>query len=358
MSSFIERLIADDFLWSAIVSHIPGRRRQSGTRFINFNCTMCGSRGYGADKRMRCGVKHSASGVGVSCFNCGFKTLWKPGDLLTKSMREFLRSLGVPEDDIKRLNHKAMSYRSLFEKSPEAMALLPDGFTPTFESSRLPEGAKSIDEWSNAACTDPDFIASVEYLFGRGVEIANATHFYWTPIPGRHGFNRRILIPYFHEGRTVGYTARAIDPDVSPRYHQEAQPNFLFNMRALSVPTRRFVPILEGVFDALAVDGVGTLGAHLNAQQCAWIKSYGRVPIVVPDRDKRGADLITVAEQNNWRVAFPALRGGAGDSWWDSDVKDAAEAVRRYGRLYTLLSIIESSTDNKLEINLKKRMFV
>jgi predicted RNA-binding Zn-ribbon protein involved in translation (DUF1610 family) len=346
MSSLIDRMIADDFVWVAITDHITGKRKQSGTRFINFNCPMC------TDRRMRCGVKQDNKGIVVSCFNCGFKTIWKPGDLLSRSLREFLSQLGVSEIEIKRLNHKALTYRSMFEKSPEAMAMLPD-FTPSFEPASLPSDARSFEHWANSGCTAEDFIDTVAYVYGRGEEIASATTYYWSPTEGR-----KVIIPFSHEGRNVGWSSRVIDANASPRYRTNSPPNFLYNMRSLVATNRVYGILVEGLFDALAIDGVATLGARLNQQQAAWIKSFGKTIILVPDRDARGDDMIAVAKNHGWRVAFPSLKSGSGrDNWWDPDIKDVADAVRRYGRLYTLLSIIETSTKNPVEISLYRKMF-
>lgn len=360
MSSFIERLVADDFIWSAIVDNLPGRHKQSGTRYINFNCPMCIRRGENADKRMRCGVKHTPDQIRVSCFNCGFKTRWKPGELLSNSMREFLLGIGCSDTRVKTLNHKAMHIRSMFERSPEAQAMLPGIFVPSFPATSLPKGCKSIEAWAAEGCSDDRFLTAVDYLFSRGDDIASSTTFYWTPDgDDRDGMSQRIIVPYFYEGTIVGWSARSTCNEVQPRYMHSLPSNFLFNTRCLTAPNRKYVIICEGIFDALAVDGIGTMGAKLNQQQAAWIKSSGKIPIVLPDRDRRGQALIDVAQMNKWHVAFPGLKNGAGrNNWWDDDIKDAADACKRYGRLYTLMSIIETATDNAIKIDIERKYFL
>jgi hypothetical protein len=318
---------------------------------------MCVHRGETADTKMRCGVKPDQGGVVIFDFNCGFKTRWKPGELLSKNMQAFLQAIGVSSSEVSRLNHKLFTMRGILSKSPDAMNLIPETTRPTFQSTALPDGAKSFEEWAAMAEPPQDFLEVASYLFERGEEIALSSTFYWTPEPGRFELNRRVIIPLRFEERIVGYTARHIDPEARPRYQMQSQPSYLFNTAALTAPKRKYVVLVEGVLDALAIDGVGLLGAHLNPQQIAWIKSHGKQVILVPDRDRQGASLIDVALANNWRVAFPALKTSGG-SWWDEDVKDCAEAVKRYGRAWTLLSVIESSTDSKLEINLKRKFYV
>lgn len=358
MNKLVDRLLGDDFLWNAIVSSLQGKRKRARTGFINVNCPMCLRRGFTQDTRGRCGIKHGGTKIGVNCYNCGFKLRWHPGETLGRSWQDFLCALGMHEIDVKRLNHKALSYRSILEKSPEAMALIPESINPTFEVMRLPEGARRMDEWANDPNPSADFVDAISYLYSRGEEVAESQPFYWTPVPGRHRFNRRIIIPFQHEGQIVGYTARAIDQGVS-RYHMEAPANFLFNARAMTLAQRKFVILTEGVLDALAIDAVSTLGAHLNAQQIAWIKSVGKTVIMVPDRDKRGSAMIDLALEQGWHVAFPKThRAGEGiRQWWGPQVKDCADAVKQYGKVWTVLSIIESATKNKLEINIKRKLF-
>ena len=48
-----------------------------------------------------------------------------------------------------------------------------------------------------------------------------------------------------------------------------------------------------------------------------------------------------------WEVGFPP---------WSNDVKDADEAVLKYGRLATVASIIKHATDNKLKAQVKAKM--
>ncbi|MBU8540675.1 hypothetical protein, partial [Falsiroseomonas tokyonensis] len=105
--------------------------------------------------------------------------------------------------------------------------------------------------------------------------------------------------------------------------------------------------------DALAIDGVAVLGASVSASQASQIKAGGQMPIVMADLDHAGQGLIDAALVHGWRVAFPHA-----DGWWESDVKDVAEAARRYGQLYALRAIVGSSTASPALIAAKRMMFV
>jgi hypothetical protein len=89
------------------------------------------------------------------------------------------------------------------------------------------------------------------------------------------------------------------------------------------------------------------LGDHLSLDQCQWLNNTGKKIIVLPDREKEGGALVDIALRENWFVSFPP---------WDTDVKDAADASKKYGKLYTLWSVLDSRTNNKLNINIRRQM--
>ena len=66
----------------------------------------------------------------------------------------------------------------------------------------------------------------------------------------------------------------------------------------------------------------------------------------MPDRDRPGAKMIKSALANNWSVSMPP---------WGDDVKDVADACLKYGRLYTLTTILHYCEDNEIKIQLLKK---
>jgi len=112
--------------------------------------------------------------------------------------------------------------------------------------------------------------------------------------------------------------------------------------------SRKFVIVTEGPFDAITISGVSILGSEVNDIQRDLINGLNRQVIVVPDRDAPGQKLINQAIDFGWSVAFPE---------WERDVKDVADAVSRYGRLFVLQSILKSAESNKLKIDLKRKMY-
>jgi hypothetical protein len=353
----LSTIMHDDFVWTAITGALSGKRRKSNTNFINMNCTMCVSRGETPDTRQRCGIKNSHEGTGVYCFNCGFRARFVLGNLLSKDMKEFLLSLGIPSRDVQFINHKAAQYRRMIANSPEAMAIVPAIHKPTFKEMALPAGARTFAQCLEDGVTETDFIEVAAYLFDRGDVIANAMEYYWTPSTDE-ALNRRVIVPFRWQGKIVGWTGRLIDEATAkcPKYWSQVPSHYIFNSEAID-SDRKFIIVSEGPFDGIATDGVATLGAKLSDEQAFWLNSTDKKKIVVADRDKSGQRQIDMALKYGWMVSFPRLKEGHGfQNWWDPEIKDPAEASKHYGKLYTIRSIVESATENKIEINIKRKL--
>ena len=109
---------------------------------------------------------------------------------------------------------------------------------------------------------------------------------------------------------------------------------------------RKFVLVMEGPFDAITLGGVAILGSEINDTQRELIQGLNRQVIVVPDRDRAGAKIIKSALENKWSVSLPP---------WEDDVKDVADAVKKYGRLYVLTTILHYKVSGEIKINLIKK---
>jgi hypothetical protein len=68
--------------------------------------------------------------------------------------------------------------------------------------------------------------------------------------------------------------------------------------------------------------------------------------IIVPDRDKAGSKLVEQAIELGYSVSMPE---------WSSDINDISDAVSKYGRLYSLYSIVNNADESPLKIRLKAK---
>ena len=182
-------------------------------------------------------------------------------------------------------------------------------------------------------------ISVVEYVVERGYDPLGG-NFYWSPMPG---FVDRVIIPFLYEGVVVGNTARKVK-EGRPKYLSDQHPFFVFNVDTQD-PLNKYVFVCEGPFDALAVDGVALLTNEISQQQAHIINQLGKEVIVIPDQDQAGLMLIKQAIDYDWSVAFPN---------WSEDVKDCADAVKKYGKLFVVVDAIKTAQHGEIKISVAR----
>jgi DNA primase len=181
-----------------------------------------------------------------------------------------------------------------------------------------------------------------EYLIKRKVPL-NALPFHVSPNDTGRNANR-IIIPYIFKGKVVGHTSRYLD-NKTPRYINEQQPGYVFNIDAQR-PDWQVCIVTEGIFDALSIDGVALLHNDISEDQSILLASLNKKIIFVPDRDPSGLKLTDRALELGYSVSIPN---------WDKSVKDVNDAVVKYGKLPTLLSILQFATNSKIKIEMRKK---
>jgi DNA primase len=154
-------------------------------------------------------------------------------------------------------------------------------------------------------------------------------------------------VPFYYQKRVVGYTARLIR-DGKVKYISDQQPGYVFNLDRQDY-TRQFVIVCEGPLDAICVDGVAVMSNELGPQQKHLIARLQREVIVVPDRDEAGLKMIEQAIEWGWSVSMPE---------WADGIKDINDAVQTYGKIYTLLSIVQAKESMPLKIQLRMKKWI
>ena len=307
----------------------PGRKHTSGG-WESFNAVCCHHRGEKPDSRKRGGIKVDGDAWTYHCFNCGFKAGWSPGKLLSGNTKLLFRWLGLTETDIGKLGLVAL-------KQQENMPNVKKALNFTLHEVKLPDNSKLLTDW---IAEGVDVSPCIEYLVNRGMDI-DWYDWMYSPAPG---YQDRILIPFYQDGKIVGYTGRKLS-DGKPKYLTESQSGYVFNLDR-QARDRKFVIVLEGQFDAIAIDGVAIMTNEPNDAQVARLQALGKEIICVPDKDRPGAKMLKHAIKNEWTASLPP---------WGDDVKDVADAVRKYGRLYVLATILHYRVSGEIKINLMKK---
>lgn len=324
-------------------SLIPPRAKSSPSGWTSFNAPCCQHRGHSADTRKRGGLRFDGNGIVYNCFNCKFSTGWQPGSPFGEKIKSLSRWMGANEDDIRVMVFEALKTESEDYREQEYTAKV------EFEEKPLPEHAMSLMDWSGIIEGEieekigPEFIEVLRYLMSRGYDNPFDYDFYWSPTSG---YTDRVIIPFRWQGRIVGNTARKIT-DGKPKYLSDQHPHFVFNFDQQQ-EDQKYIFVCEGPFDALAINGVALLTNDIADQQARIINSLGAEVIVVPDQDEAGLQLIKKAIHYNWSVAFPT---------WDDDVKDCADAVKKYGKLFTIVDLIKTAQQGEIKITMAMNSF-
>ncbi len=319
-------------LYDDLLALVPNKK-QTPNGWVSFNAPCCHHQGENRDTKKRGGIKKTEDGGATyHCFNCGYKASWRPGRGLGKRMRELLGWLGASDDQINKIAFECLKTEG-GHKADRVIAV------PDFVPRKMPDNTQKITE--ELIMKDERVHPVVQYIDSRGLDIY-ANDFYWSE---EGGFIDRMIIPLTVNRQIMGYIARKIT-DGKPKYITEHPAHIVFNLDKQPWQ-RKFVLVFEGSIDAMLLEGVAVLTNEVSPEQALQINNLGKQVIVVPDRDKAGETLIKHAINNGWSVSFPN---------WAEDVKDAADAVKKYGRLATLISIVKNIEDTPLKIQLRMKL--
>lgn len=311
-----------------ILNYISSKKKKTPSGWISFNAPCCD------DRRGRGGLKISDQGWSYHCFNCTTTASFTLGRPVSLRARKFLKILNVPEADIDQLTLESLRHRSIHgildDRTRITNSLAGIIFT---EQDDFPAGSEIITpematHWNylRQRCVPEDFPAMTA--------IRN---------DGVHWVRPHVTIPFTFDGKVVGWSARFLD-NRTPKYIHHTQPGYVFGTD-LQKPEWKYAIVVEGVFDALAINGLAVLHQEINDKQIKVIRNLGREVIVVPDQDASGMTLVDQAVELGWSVSMP--------DW--QDCKDVNDAVTKYGKLATLVSIIQARETSRVKIELRKR---
>ena len=333
-----------NLIQSTILTSLPAGRKKTPSGWIAFNAPCCIHNGETQDKKKRGGLMTSADGtVSYHCFNCGYKASYVIGRRLSQKMRTFMSYIGIPDDTVRKLAIEAMRHEASDTKYERKKFV-------TFNKKDLPKHTKRLEQWLEQYTTlssseQKNIDNLLNYLGSRGIG-PDWYDFMYSP-NNYFDVNKRLLIPFYWRGDIVGFTGRLFEPLEKVKYFTDVQPGYVFNMDAQDW-TRKFVIVTEGPFDAITISGVSILGSEVNDIQRELINGLNRKVIVVPERDQPGQKLIDQAIEFGWSVAFPK---------WEESVADVADAVLKYGRLFTIQSILKTTESTKLKIDLNRKLY-
>jgi hypothetical protein len=319
-----------------VLTFVPGKKKLTSSGWVSFNAPCCVHRGNSQDRRQRGGIKPAGDEWSYHCFNCGYTASFVLGRPVSFKARKLLEWLGVDRNDIEMLNLESLKHKSihgLIEGNRQVIKAV------EFEERDLPADLELLD------INNPAHDSYLTYLIGRSID--PTAYPYMVSPEGTGRAKDRIVIPFTHGGQVVGNTARFLD-NRQPKFISDTQPGYVFGFDLQKENWTQAI-VVEGVFDALSINGLGVLHNDINPQQAQLIRSLGRDITVVPDQDAAGMTLIDRAVELGWGVSMPD---------WPEGIKDVNDAVIRYGRLGTLMIILANRETSKIKIELKRKKLV
>jgi hypothetical protein len=316
-----------------ILSLIPGKKRQTPSGWTSFNAICCGHKGHRPDTRFRGGViMEGKYNWKYHCFNCNFSCGFTLGQPISDVTRMLLSWCGVDTHQIMKWNLESLQNRDLLDFTQYTKI----SNKLEFNHKDIPEGFIALDE------TEPQHSRYVEYLKNRKVDLSKY-NFYVNPT-GMLRKKNGIVVPYYYKGKLVGNTIRFLD-EHQPKYINDQQPGYVFNYDNQKSENSVCI-VTEGIFDAISIDGLAVMHDTISEEQARMIANLNKQVIVVPDFDKTGMGMINRALDLGYHVSLPP---------WGDGVKDVNDAVIKYGKLPTLMAILQNATMSKIKIELRKK---
>ena len=318
-----------------ILSYLPAKRKQTPSGWLSFNAPCCQHNGANQDKRGRGGLKATDQGWSYHCFNCGFTSSFTLGRTVSYKAKKFLGWLGVPNNEIERLGLESLRHKSIH-------GLLEDR-QKTFNVLAGIEFEEFDDFPPYSEVITPEYPQYWDYIRKRKVP-EDFPMMTAIKNDGIHWVRPFVLVPFTFENTVVGWSARFLD-NKAPKFINHSQPGYVFGTD-LQKPDWQHVLVMEGLFDALSIDGLAVMHNTISDSQARLIRSLDKEITVVPDQDKAGLELIDRAVELGWAVSIPN---------WEPGIKDVNDAVIKYGKLGTLLTILEARETSKIKIEIRKK---
>ena len=320
-----------------IFTLLPANKKSGASGWTRFNCPCCKSVQHEtrSDTRSRGGILFGENQTVYNCFNCKFAWVAENGKPMSKKLNIWLKELGATEEQIN-------TAKKLLEGTEKVEV---EKVIKKKEIKPIPQEWKSVRETLQNGSKDKNFKKVISYIANRNPNLITYSDFYWSP---KNSTN--FLIPYYENNKQCAYSLRALKDDVPNKYIQYIYTGYIYNIDALKNPDKKDIIVVEGAIDAMSLgdNAIAILQNYLTGERQKIIKYYSQFKnlIFLPDKDKAGKKLITQALDMGipFSVSFP--------KHFD-DCKDAAEAVAKYGRLFTTYDILNNVETNPMLIKVK-----
>lgn len=310
----------------------------TGTGWNPVLCKVCNDRGH---KGKRAGFRFDGDNVAYHCFNCGHSTVYDHENhtSMPTKMIQVLNDFGIPEQE-----WQSVLFSSLANKNNNLSKQLPE--KKNFEP-QIVEVPKEFYYLNDAPTNDKWAEIAKNYLVEERNINPNDYPFMLchTKVDGAlKKWVGRIIIPVFKNDNIIFYTGRDLTAAKRKKYESPSvsRSNVIFGFDRLFDFDDRPLYIVEGWFDAFMINGVAIFGNQISEGQAFWLNRSRKRKVYIPDRQGNGIKAAEQALRHGWSISTPDI----------GDCKDINEAIKRYGKLYVLKSIVDN-TATEFEAQMK-----
>jgi hypothetical protein len=319
--------------------YVPLPANTTAKGWYAITCQVCHDHKY----KKRGAWKFEGNKTAYHCFNCGAKATFDDDVCyLSDDMTKILTAYGIPQDNMDFIKFKALEKRGNKSKAPMRIDLKLDPDVLTLPDHFYKLEANSDDPWSMVA---EDYL-----LHERGIKVGDYPFYLSTggKTPQEKSWKGRLIIPVYKDGKLIFYHGRDLTDKKANKYlnaSTSTKDNVIFGYDQLQQHTDLPLYIVEGFFDAYAIDGVAVFGNELTKAQGKIINRSRRLKVVIPDRKGDGDVLALKGLDLGWSVSLPDI----------GNCKDVDEAVQKYGKLYVMKSIKEHTFSGlEAQLNVKR----
>lgn len=319
------------------------------------NCPACVFMGHarGDSKKRGNHMFSSTGGFSYNCYNCGLKINWQPGRYISKNMAMLLQAFGANETDVQKIKSLAKELVMSGEYTADESSFV----YQQVQLNELPANARLFHDIVNDKNIPEQFMKVLNAVYDRNRYLIDL-ELYWTPDREKY-MCERFIVPYYMNGKIIGYTARHRDKHSEFRYYNKVSTSVLYNFDLLNDDNIKVLFVAEGPLDAALMGGVSinnhTLGS-LQITQLKQAQARGKKIVIVPDRDKDGRKSVQQALDNGFSVALPNY-GTIRENNAIRFIKDFEEASSKFGRLFCLQLLYSSIYDDSFDIELHSKLW-
>jgi hypothetical protein len=277
-----------------------------------------------------------------NCFNCGVEGNFDPHREFpfSKQMYNIFQSFGVPTKYCYALitSHGKGTKRKVVHKKIEFDTVsFPSHFYPLAEAEEDNLIAqKARDHIINERRLDPD---SFPFYLSTGISLSDNPE----DINLAKIFTNRLIIPAYVNERLIGYEGMALGSQ-GKKYISIGTNLIHGHENIFGKPDNVPLFVTEGYWDSSYLNGVAVCTNKLSSRHIELLNRTNRPKIIVPDRGNTHNALADKALELDWGVSCPKI----------SPFKDVSKAVKNYGNIYVINSIMENIKYGKFaKISLK-----